>query len=112
MATKLAELISRIADGTLSTKTAKTAFDGLWTAPEMTLAAIIERDGLTQMNDSAELENLVQEVIAANPEQVAQFQAGKEKLLGFFVGKVMQATQGKANPKQLNELLRTALARD
>ena len=112
VATKLAELISRIADGTLSTKTAKTAFDGLWTAPEMTLAAIIERDGLTQMNDSAELENLVQEVIAANPEQVAQFQAGKEKLLGFFVGKVMQATQGKANPKQLNELLRTALARD
>lgn len=105
----LAALITRIADGTLSTKTAKTAFEGAWEAPELTLDAIIERDGLKQMDDSTELARLVAEVIEANPEQAEQFRGGKEKLLGFFVGKIMQATQGKANPKQLNELLRKAL---
>jgi len=108
-AATLAGLINRIADGTLSTKTAKAAFEACWSAPELALDTIIERDGLTQMNDTSELERMVAEVIAANPDQAQQFRAGKEKLLGFFVGKIMQATQGKANPKQLNQMLRAAL---
>lgn len=108
-AATLASLINRIADGTLSTKTAKAAFEACWNDPELALDTIIERDGLTQMNDTSELERMVAEVITANPDQAEQFRAGKEKLLGFFVGKIMQATQGKANPKQLNEMLRAAL---
>ncbi|MEQ8857312.1 MAG: Asp-tRNA(Asn)/Glu-tRNA(Gln) amidotransferase subunit GatB [Pseudomonadales bacterium] len=105
----LAALITRIQDETLSSKTAKTAFDALW-AGEGELDAIIDAHGLRQMSDAGALQALVDQVVAENPAQVAQFRAGKDKVLGFFVGQIMKATQGKANPKQLNELLRKALS--
>ncbi len=72
--------------------------------------AIIETKGLRQMTDATAMEALVDEVIAANPKQVEQYRAGKEKLLGYFVGQVMKATRGKANPQQLNEILKRKLA--
>jgi aspartyl-tRNA(Asn)/glutamyl-tRNA(Gln) amidotransferase subunit B len=106
---QLAALIARIKDDTISSKIAKTVFEALW-AGEGEVDSIIEARGLRQVSDSGALEALVRQVVADNPEQVAQFRAGKEKVFGFFVGQLMKATQGKANPKQLNDLLRAALA--
>ncbi|MEE9254562.1 MAG: Asp-tRNA(Asn)/Glu-tRNA(Gln) amidotransferase GatCAB subunit B, partial [Pseudomonadales bacterium] len=83
-------------------------FAALWNQ-EGDVDAIIEARGLKQMSDSSELEALVAEVIANNPKQVDQFRAGRDRVLGFFVGQIMKATQGKANPKQVNELLREKL---
>ncbi len=108
-AAQLATLIARLEDETLSSKTAKSAFEGLW-AGEGEVDAIIDARGLKQVSDAGELQALVNRVVAENPEQVAQFRAGKDKVLGFFVGQIMKQTQGKANPKQVNELLRKALA--
>jgi aspartyl-tRNA(Asn)/glutamyl-tRNA(Gln) amidotransferase subunit B len=71
--------------------------------------AIIDAKGLRQMSDSGALESIIEDIVSGNPEQVAQFRAGKDKVLGFFVGQVMKATQGKANPKQVNEILRKHL---
>ncbi|MEM7220183.1 MAG: Asp-tRNA(Asn)/Glu-tRNA(Gln) amidotransferase subunit GatB [Pseudomonadota bacterium] len=105
-------VIERIEDGTLSSKTAKTVFELLWETPEAGVDDIIESRGLKQVNDSAELGRIVAEVVAANPAQAEQFRAGKDKVLGFFVGQIMKATQGKANPQQVNELLRAALSGD
>ena len=107
-AAALGTLIARIRDATISSKIAKTVFD-IMVAEGGEPDAIIEARGLRQMSDSGELERLVDEVIAANPTQVEQFRAGKTKLLGFFVGQVMKATGGKANPQQLNDLLRGRL---
>ena len=73
--------------------------------------AIIEAEGLTQLSDTGELAAIIDRIVADNPAQVEQFRAGKEKVLGFFVGQVMKATQGKANPQVVNELLRDALSR-
>ena len=70
---------------------------------------IIEKEGLKQISDSSEIEKMIDDVIAANPDQVAEYQAGKEKLLAFFVGQVMKASRGKANPGQLNKLLQDKL---
>ena len=70
---------------------------------------IIEARGLKQITDSAAIESLIDEVIAANPDQVEQFRAGKEKVLGFFVGQIMKQSKGKANPGQVNQMLRTKL---
>jgi len=109
---QLAALILRIKDGTISSKIAKTIFDTLWSAADGDAArvdAIIDAQGLRQMNDAGELETIIRQIVADNPEQVLQFRAGKDKVLGFFVGQVMKATQGKANPKQVNDLLRDAL---
>ena len=121
-AQELGVLIRRIKDETLSTKTAKTLFDALWeeagagrpAATELADAlqlvdAAIEARGLRQLSDSGELKALVAEVVAAHPKQAEQFRAGRDKVLGFFVGKVMAATGGKANPQQANTLLREAL---
>ncbi len=105
---QLAGLISRLKDDTLSSKTAKTLFEGLW-AGEGEVDEIIEAQGLKQVSDTGELRAIVEQVVADNPDQVEQFRAGKDKVLGFFVGQVMKATRGKANPKQVNELLRAAL---
>jgi aspartyl-tRNA(Asn)/glutamyl-tRNA(Gln) amidotransferase subunit B len=105
---QLADLIARLKDETLSSKTAKTLFEGLW-AREGDVDAIIGARGLRQVSDTAELTEIVARVVADNPDQAAQFRAGRDKVLGFFVGQVMQATQGKANPKQVNALLREAL---
>jgi len=109
-ASQLAGLIQRITDGTLSGKIAKTLFGMLWDSPNSEVDALIEAHGFKQVSDADALGKLVAQVIADNPTQAAQYRAGKDKLLGFFVGQIMQATQGKAHPQQLNELLRTGLA--
>ncbi len=105
----LAGLIQRIKDNTISGKIAKDVFEAMWNG-EGDADAIIESKGLKQITDSGALESLVDEVITNNPKQVEQFKAGKDKVLGFFVGQIMKATQGKANPAQVNELLRKKLS--
>ena len=109
--TELAGLLSRIQDGTISGKIAKEVFDAMW-AGEGSADEIIETQGLIQITDSSEIEKIVDAVIAANPVQVEQYQAGKDKLLGFFVGQVMKETAGKANPGQVNEVLKSRLKKD
>ena len=105
---QLGKLVARIKDDTLSGRIAKTVFEALWNQ-EGDVDAIIDARELKQMSDSGALETLVAEVIAANPKQVEQFRAGRDRVLGFFVGQIMKATEGKANPKQVNELLREKL---
>jgi aspartyl-tRNA(Asn)/glutamyl-tRNA(Gln) amidotransferase subunit B len=105
----LGGLVRRIVDGTISGKIAKEVFEAMW-AGEGDVDAIIERRGLRQVTDTGAIEQLVEAVMAANPDQVAGYRAGKEKLLGFFVGQVMKASGGKANPGQLNEILKRKLA--
>ncbi|BBA35255.1 aspartyl/glutamyl-tRNA amidotransferase subunit B [Methylocaldum marinum] len=107
-ASRLAGLIRRIADNTISGKLAKQVFEALWESGD-TADAIIEKQGLKQITDTGAIEKIIDEIIAANPEQLAQYRAGKDKLFGFFVGQAMKATQGKANPQQLNELLKKKL---
>jgi aspartyl-tRNA(Asn)/glutamyl-tRNA(Gln) amidotransferase subunit B len=107
-AARLAGLIRRIQDGTISGKIAKQVFESLW-AGEGDADAIIEAKGLRQITDSGALEPLIDAILAANPEQVAQYRAGKEKVFGFFVGQVMKQSQGKANPQQVNALLNAKL---
>ncbi len=104
----LGTLIQRINDGTISGKIAKDVFQAMWNG-EGQVDEIIESRGLKQITDASAIENLVDDVIAAHPEQVQQYQQGQQKVFGFFVGQVMKASQGKANPKQVNELLRTKL---
>ncbi len=104
----LGRLIQRIADNTISGKIAKQVFEAMWEG-EGDPDSIIEKRGLKQITDTGAIERAIDEVLAANPQQVEQYRAGKEKLLGFFVGQVMKATQGKANPAQVNELLRKKL---
>ncbi len=101
---RLGGLLRRVQDGTISGKIAKQVFESLWNSAEEA-DAIIEAQGLKQITDSGALEGIIDGIIAANPGQVEQFRAGKDKLLGFFVGQVMKATRGKANPQQVNELL-------
>jgi aspartyl-tRNA(Asn)/glutamyl-tRNA(Gln) amidotransferase subunit B len=105
----LAALIGRIADGTISNNAARQVFDELW-AHGGSVDAIIEAKGLKQMSDSGELEKIVDAVIAANADNVAQFKAGKDKAFNALVGQVMKASKGKANPTQASELLRRKLA--
>ena len=107
-AAQLAKLISRVDDGTLSGKLGKQVFDALWLG-EGEVDAIIEAKGLKQITDTGAIEVMIDEVIAANPSQLAEYRAGKEKLLSFFVGAVMKASRGKANPAQLNQILREKL---
>jgi len=104
----LAGLVARIADNTISGKIAKQVFDAMWQG-EGGADDIIETRGLRQITDSGAIETLIDEVIAANPEQVEQFRAGKDKVLGFFVGQVMKQSRGKANPGQVNTILRDKL---
>ena len=110
----LAGLVLRVADETLSSKLAKQVFDGLW-QNEGTADAIIEARGLKQVTDTGAIEAMVQQVIDDHPGQVAQYQTADEgkqkKLLGFFVGQVMKASQGQANPQRLNALLKDMLAK-
>ena len=104
----LATLIIRIVDGTLSGKMAKEVFEAVWRR-EGSPDSVIARRGLTQISDTDTIEALVDEIIASHPAQVAQFRAGKEKILGFFVGQVMKMTKGQANPAQVNQALRRKL---
>ncbi len=107
-ATMLAELVARIDDDTISGKIAKEVFEAIWNG-EGTADQIIEKRGLKQISDDSAIEPIVDEVLANNPSQIEQYKSGNTKLLGYFVGQVMKATQGKANPKQVNELLRKKL---
>jgi len=105
---RLAELLQRIGDGTISGKIAKEVFELMW-SQGASADAVIESKGLRQITDSAAIARAIEEVLAKNPGQLAEYRAGKDKLFGFFVGQVMKATGGKANPAQLNELLRSKL---
>ena len=107
----LAGLLARIADNTISGKIAKTIFETMWQSGR-TADDIIAAEGLRQVTDTGAIEALADEVIAANPGQVAEYRAGKDKLIGFFVGQVMQKSKGKANPGMVNELLKKKLAED
>jgi aspartyl-tRNA(Asn)/glutamyl-tRNA(Gln) amidotransferase subunit B len=107
-AADLAGLVDRIADDTISGKIAKEVFEAIW-AGEGNADAVIESRGLRQITDPSAIEAIVDQVIAANPSQVAEYRSGKEKLFGFFVGKVMQQTGGKANPGQVNAILKARL---
>ncbi|HEX5464993.1 MAG TPA: Asp-tRNA(Asn)/Glu-tRNA(Gln) amidotransferase subunit GatB [Burkholderiales bacterium] len=105
---QLRGLVERIADGTISGKIAKDVFEAMWTG-EGDADSIIAAKGLKQISDSGELEKIVDGILAANPAQVAEFKAGKEKAFNFFVGQAMKATKGKANPAQLSEIIRRRL---
>ncbi|MCL4141147.1 UNVERIFIED_CONTAM: hypothetical protein GTU68_050894 [Idotea baltica] len=105
---RLAQLLSRIEDGTISGKIGKQVFDEMW-GNDATADDVIDKKGLKQITDTSAIEAMIDEVIAANPSQVAEYQGGKEKLLSFFVGAVMKASKGKANPGQLNQILREKL---
>jgi len=105
---RLGGLLARIQDGTISGKIAKEVFDAMW-AGEGDADAVIEKRGLKQISDAGALEAIVAAVVAANPKSVEEFRAGKEKAFNALVGQVMKATQGKANPAQVNELLRKKL---
>ena len=104
----LARLLQRVADGTLSGKMAKEVFDAMW-AGEGDAETIIESRGLRQISDAGAIEKVVDEVLAANDRQVADYRAGKEKAFNSLVGQVMKATRGKANPAQVNEILKRKL---
>jgi aspartyl-tRNA(Asn)/glutamyl-tRNA(Gln) amidotransferase subunit B len=106
----LAALIGRIHDGTISNNAARQVFDALWTGDGSDVDAVIEAKGLKQMNDTGELDRILDDILAANADNVAQFKAGKEKAFNALVGQAMKATKGKANPAQVNDLLRKKLA--
>ncbi|QBQ54439.1 Asp-tRNA(Asn)/Glu-tRNA(Gln) amidotransferase subunit GatB [Nitrosococcus wardiae] len=106
---QLGQLIKRMADKTISGKIAKTVFETIYTQGG-SADEIIERQGLKQVTDTASIEKLIDEVLAAHPQQLAQYQAGKDKLFGFFVGQVMKVSKGKANPEQVNDLLKKKLS--
>ncbi len=104
----LAGLVNRIHDNTISGKIAKQIFEAMWDG-EGSADEIIEAKGLKQITDSSAIEAVIDKVIADYPEQVAEYRAGKDKLIGFFVGKVMQETKGQANPGQVNQILKAKL---
>ena len=108
-AVHLAGLVLRIVDATISGKIAKEIFEAMWESGA-SADAVIEQQGLRQITDTGAIEAAIDEVMARNPGQLADYRSGKDKLFGFFVGQVMKATGGKANPAQLNELLKAKLA--
>jgi aspartyl-tRNA(Asn)/glutamyl-tRNA(Gln) amidotransferase subunit B len=108
-AATLAKLIQRIADGTVSNNAARQVFDALWSGEGSDVDAVIEAKGLKQMNDSGALEQIVDDVIAANAANVEQIRAGKDKAFNALVGQAMKASKGKANPQQVGEMLRRKL---
>jgi aspartyl-tRNA(Asn)/glutamyl-tRNA(Gln) amidotransferase subunit B len=108
-AQRLAGLLARIGDATISGKLAKEVFEAMWSG-DADADRVIEERGLKQITDSGAIERAIDEVMQKNPGQLAEYRAGKDKLFGFFVGQVMKATGGKANPAQLNELLRRKLS--
>jgi aspartyl-tRNA(Asn)/glutamyl-tRNA(Gln) amidotransferase subunit B len=113
-AAQLGRLVVRIADNTISNNIAKKVFDGLWNGEggggESAADEIIEKQGLKQITDTGAIEKIIDEVLAANPKSVEEFRAGKEKAFNALVGQAMKATKGKANPQQVNELLRAKLS--
>jgi aspartyl-tRNA(Asn)/glutamyl-tRNA(Gln) amidotransferase subunit B len=107
---QLAGLINRVLDNTINSKTAKDVFAALWKGEADSADAIIEARGLRQISDAGAIEKLIDEVLAANAKSVEEFRAGKEKAFNALVGQAMKATKGKANPQQVNEILRRRLA--
>jgi len=107
-ASMLTRLLDRIEDNTISSKIAKEVFQAMWSG-EGDVDAIIESKGLKQITDSSEIEALVEQVVNDNPGQVEQYKSGKDKVFGFFVGQVMKLSKGKANPQQVNDLLKDKL---
>jgi aspartyl-tRNA(Asn)/glutamyl-tRNA(Gln) amidotransferase subunit B len=105
---QLGQLILRIEDGTISGKIAKEIFEKLWSS-DNEVDEIIQGEGLEQVTDDKEIESMIDKVINNNPEQLEQYRSGKDRLFGFFVGQIMKASQGKANPKQVNDILRKKL---
>ena len=106
---RLAGMVTMISDGTISTKIAKTVFEVMYTSGK-DAGTVVQEQGLTQVSDSGAIEQIIAEVIKANPAQHADYKAGKEKLFGFFVGQVMKASKGKANPDLVNQLLKKKLS--
>jgi aspartyl-tRNA(Asn)/glutamyl-tRNA(Gln) amidotransferase subunit B len=104
----LGGMLLRIEDGTISGKIAKQVFEAMWQG-EGSADEVIEKQGLKQISDASAIEGIIRDVLDNNPKQIEQYRGGQQKLFGFFVGQVMKATQGKANPKQVNELLRKLL---
>ena len=104
----LGGMLNRITDNTISGKIAKTVFEAMW-AGEGDVDTIVEAKGLKQVTDTGAIEAIVDEVMANNTGQVEAYKSGKEQLFGFFVGQVMKASKGKANPAMVNELLKTKL---
>ena len=107
---RLAGLLKRISDNTISGKIAKQVFEAMWTS-EDSADSIIEAQGLKQITDSGAIEALIDKIIADNPGQVEQYLSGKDKVFGFFVGQTMKASQGKANPGEVNKILKDKLKR-
>lgn len=103
-ADRLSSLLKLIADGTISGKMAKQLLERMWQDPQADPQTIVAAEGIQQISDSDQLETILAELIVENPKQAEQFRAGKDKLLGFFVGQAMKATNGQANPQQLNEI--------
>ena len=108
-AAQLGGLVARIADNTISNNIAKKVFEALWNGEGQSADEVIEKQGLKQITDTGAIEKLIDEVLAANAVMVAEFKAGKEKAFNALVGQAMKATKGKANPQQVNELLRQKL---
>jgi aspartyl-tRNA(Asn)/glutamyl-tRNA(Gln) amidotransferase subunit B len=108
-AAKIGALISRINDGTISNNAARQVLDALWEGGSESVDALIEAKGLKQMKDSGALEKIVDEVISANAKNVAEYKGGNERALNGLVGQIMKASKGKANPQQVNDLLRAKL---
>jgi aspartyl-tRNA(Asn)/glutamyl-tRNA(Gln) amidotransferase subunit B len=107
-APQLAGLLKRIEDNTISGKIAKQVFEGIW-AGDGDADQVIEAKGLKQITDTGAIEQMIDAILADNPQQVEQYRAGKQKVFGFFVGQVMKQSQGKANPQQVNQLLKAKL---
>ena len=108
-AERLAQLIARITDGTISNNSAKQVFDALWAGEGADVDAIISAKDLKQSNDTGAIEAILDEVLAANPKSVDEYRAGKDKAFNALVGQAMKATKGKANPGLVNELLKKKL---
>jgi aspartyl-tRNA(Asn)/glutamyl-tRNA(Gln) amidotransferase subunit B len=108
-AATLAALIARISDGTISNNAAKQVFDAIWNGEGADVDALIDAKGLKQMNDTGELEAIVDSVLAANPKNVEEYKAGNGKALNALVGQIMKGSKGKANPQQVNDLLKAKL---
>jgi len=104
----LIELLKRIQDNTVSNKIARDVFAAMWNG-EGSADAIIDKKGLKQITDTSAIEAVIDEIIANNPGQVAEYRSGKDKLFGFFVGQAMRASKGKANPNTLNDILKQKL---
>lgn len=106
----LGEILKRLTDGTVNAKGAKRLFSLIWEGAEDTVDALIEKEGLKQISDASAIEGIIDKVLANNAKMVEEFRAGKQKAFNALVGQAMKATRGKANPKQVNEILRAKLA--